>query len=71
MKSLGVQIHKVAKHPKYSTKDSRLATFVTWPIDMTQSPEDLADAGFFYPGNLNKLALLNMECVLSKFHLEK
>lgn len=36
---------------KYSTKVSRLSTFNdTWPRSAPKTPEELAEAGFFYTG---------------------
>lgn len=51
LKSLGVQFHKVAKHPKYSRTDIRLSTYTAWPGNIPQTPEDLAEAGFYYVGS--------------------
>ncbi|KAL3883678.1 hypothetical protein ACJMK2_029917 [Sinanodonta woodiana] len=36
--------------PKYHTYHSRLSTFTKWPSDMTQTPELVAQAGFYYTG---------------------
>lgn len=51
MRELGVQSHKIPKHPKYSMYEARLQTFVNWPADVTQTPEDISEAGFFYAGS--------------------
>ncbi|XP_075226321.1 death-associated inhibitor of apoptosis 2-like [Lycorma delicatula] len=50
LRDLGVQSHKRAKHPKYSMHEARLQTFVNWPGDVLQTPDDLASAGFYYAG---------------------
>ncbi|EFN70605.1 Apoptosis inhibitor IAP [Camponotus floridanus] len=39
------------KHPEYGTYEARLSTFETWPKAMSQTKEELAEAGFFYTGN--------------------
>ncbi|XP_039289267.1 death-associated inhibitor of apoptosis 2 [Nilaparvata lugens] len=51
MRELGVQSHKIPKHPKYSMYEARLQTFVNWPADVSQTPEDISEAGFFYAGS--------------------
>jgi len=37
-------------HIKYSTLESRLATYEDWPVAMKQKPAELAEAGFYYMG---------------------
>jgi baculoviral IAP repeat-containing protein 7/8 len=37
-------------HPRYSLVHSRLATFKNWPRSLTQTPDELAEAGFYYTG---------------------
>lgn len=39
------------KYPKYATRISRLDSFKHWPTYLTQSPEDMVSAGFFFTGN--------------------
>lgn len=39
------------KHPEYASYEARLCTFETWPKAMSQTKEELAEAGFFYTGN--------------------
>lgn len=41
-------------HPKYVTKESRLSTFRDWPKSAKQTPEELAEAGFYYTGDDDK-----------------
>ena len=35
--------------------DARFKTFTTWPIQIKQTPEELASAGFYYTGNSDKV----------------
>lgn len=51
MKELGIQSHHGPRNPVYATVESRLRTFDNWPTDVTQKPEELAAAGFYYTGN--------------------
>ena len=39
-----------AKHPQFSTYESRLNSFKNWPVSMPQKPEAMARAGFRYLG---------------------
>ncbi|XP_017784576.1 PREDICTED: baculoviral IAP repeat-containing protein 7-B-like [Nicrophorus vespilloides] len=48
---LGVHAHKGPKKPKYGTIESRLNTFTNWPQDLIQTPDILAQAGFYYEGS--------------------
>lgn len=41
------------KYRQYAIKDVRLGSFKNWPSCYRQRPEDLAEAGFFYSGNLD------------------
>jgi hypothetical protein len=50
MTELGIQTHRGPRHPKYSTVESRLRTFTDWPSDMCQTPQQLAQAGFYHVG---------------------
>ncbi|XP_071160548.1 baculoviral IAP repeat-containing protein 7-like [Mytilus edulis] len=38
------------KYPKYAIRSSRIDSFANWPVHLTQSPADMASAGFFYTG---------------------
>lgn len=38
------------KFSKFISKEERLKTFKNWPSSMKQTPEELAEAGFFYLG---------------------
>ena len=40
---------------EYASLQSRLKTFESWPPSLAQSPEDLAEAGFYYRGSSDKV----------------
>ncbi|CCU56356.1 inhibitor of apoptosis 3 [Mythimna separata entomopoxvirus 'L'] len=42
-------------HPKYKTEVYRVKSFKDWPPSISQKPEDLAEAGFFYTGLSDKV----------------
>lgn len=50
MTELGVQRHKAPQRPEYATYEKRLQTFRGWPKNLNQTPEMLAEAGFYYGG---------------------
>ncbi|XP_076113462.1 baculoviral IAP repeat-containing protein 2-like [Mytilus galloprovincialis] len=39
------------KYPKYAIRIARLDSFKHWPTYLTQSPEEMATAGFFFTGS--------------------
>lgn len=39
------------RYPSYADLAVRISSYTDWPADMTQTPHDLALAGFFYVGN--------------------
>lgn len=39
----------------YSSELSRLRSFDTWPIGLSQKPQEMAEAGFFYTGKSDKV----------------
>lgn len=39
-----------AHHPNYASYQARLDSFKEWPASMSQQPDDLAKAGFYYFG---------------------
>jgi hypothetical protein len=50
LNELGIETD-LPKHHQYAIEENRLATYNNWPVDsMTQTPETLAQAGFFYTG---------------------
>ncbi|XP_047365303.1 baculoviral IAP repeat-containing protein 7-like isoform X1 [Vespa velutina] len=50
LKDLGIQAHTVPRRLKHATYEGRLRTFDGWPVDLRQTPEMLATAGFYYVG---------------------
>ena len=40
------------RSPQYKLKSVRMSSFSKWPSDITQTPEELAEAGFFYTGKV-------------------
>jgi hypothetical protein len=54
--------HRGPKHPSFITYQSRLETFYAnnWPRSMPQKPEALAEAGFYYEGDLKDLKQLKL-----------
>ena len=50
LQDLGIQEHSAPKQQKYATYESRLHTYTGWPTNLKQTPEMLADAGFYYVG---------------------
>ncbi|XP_022903791.1 death-associated inhibitor of apoptosis 2 [Onthophagus taurus] len=50
LSNLGVQEHKLPKHPDFATYEARIRSFAKWPNSVPQKPEDLASAGFYYEG---------------------
>lgn len=47
---LGIQAHTAPRQPKHATYEGRLRTYQGWPEGLRQTPEMLADAGFYYVG---------------------
>lgn len=43
------------KYPRYATQIARLRSFDTWPQDLNQKPQEMADAGFFYTGDSDRV----------------
>ncbi|XP_039307614.1 baculoviral IAP repeat-containing protein 7-A isoform X2 [Solenopsis invicta] len=46
----GIHTHKGPQRPEYAMYEKRLQTFRGWPRDLKQTPEMLAEAGFYYCG---------------------
>lgn len=67
LKSLGVQNHRIARHPKYTSTDARIATYTTWPGDVAQTAEQLAEAGFYYAGSGDQVRCFHCDGGLSKW----
>ncbi|XP_052080524.1 baculoviral IAP repeat-containing protein 3-like isoform X2 [Mytilus californianus] len=47
--TLGICLDK-PKYPKYAVRSIRLDSFIYWPKHLTQSPEEMSLAGFFFTG---------------------
>jgi hypothetical protein len=47
---LGLKKVKTPEHLDYASYQTRLNSFTTWPTHMTQTREQLAEAGFYYSG---------------------
>ncbi|CAC5393831.1 BIRC7_8 [Mytilus coruscus] len=47
--TLGICLDK-PKYPKYAVRSTRLDSFKYWPEHLTQSPEEMSFAGFFFTG---------------------
>lgn len=41
------------RFPSYAILAVRISSYTNWPAAMTQTPRDLALAGFFYVGNVD------------------
>lgn len=54
----GIQVHKTPQRPGFAMYEKRLQTFKEWPKNLKQTPEMLAEAGFYYSGQ-NYIYLLN------------
>lgn len=50
LQELGIYSHSAPKRPQFATYESRLSTYSLWPVDLIQTPEVLAQAGFYYEG---------------------
>lgn len=48
LSELGIQAHKGPRLPAYATLEARLRSFTGWPVDLIQTPDMLAEAGFYY-----------------------
>ena len=53
------------KSPQYSRLKKRVASFSNWPRDISQTPQEFAEAGFFYTG---KFVLCNLQLYIQKGH---
>lgn len=50
LNELGIQTFESPKKPNLCSLESRLRTFTQWPEDLIQTPDILAQAGFYYGG---------------------
>ena len=56
--------HRKPMYSNFVTRSSRLETFKTWPIQLGQTPSELASAGFFYTGYGDKVRCFSGGCGL-------
>ena len=56
--------HKRPTYSNYVTQSSRLETFSSWPVQLSQTPSELASAGFFYTGCGDKVICFSGGCGL-------
>lgn len=47
-----MKIHRGAINQEYVSPDSRMETFLNWPLSSVLKPELLVEAGFYYLGNI-------------------
>lgn len=47
---IGLPKYTGPKRKDYVTKESRVKTYSKWPERLEQTPEEMAEAGFFYCG---------------------
>lgn len=47
----GLAAHGPPQHPAYTSISARIGSFVNWPKATVVTPEELAEAGFYYTGN--------------------
>lgn len=50
LERLGICPRQDAAHPSFTTLESRMESYSTWPLHIKLRPEQLSDAGFFYTG---------------------
>ena len=48
--TIGLPHHSGPKRKDFLTIESRKASFAKWPTSLSQKPQELAEAGFFYCG---------------------
>ena len=61
------QPHQTPHHSEFTTFESRLATFLTWPPALKQKPEQMAKAGFFYQGFSDHVKCFNCNGALKNW----
>ena len=54
----------------YVSQDSRIQSFSTWPVQLSQTPAQLASAGFFYTGCGDKVRCFSAGCGLEMWQPE-
>lgn len=48
LQELGVHTHTAPRKPRFTSLSSRLSSFTGWPPHLIQTPQVLAEAGFYY-----------------------
>ena len=56
--------HRRPMFSNFVTQNSRLETFASWPLQLAQTPSELASAGFFYTGCGDKVRCFSGGCGL-------
>lgn len=64
---MGVQIHKQPHQSKYASIESRIRTFHGWPDELVQTPEILAEAGFYYMGSADGVRCFHCDGGLNRW----
>lgn len=60
LEELGITKHQAPRYATYATKDARLKSFNHWPSHLKQTPRLMAEAGFFYLGNIMFISCVNV-----------
>nr|QEY08360.1 inhibitor of apoptosis [Phenacoccus solenopsis] len=55
MKEFGILNHRIPKHSKYMTEESRVSSYESWPVPDVKTPQELSKAGFYYTGVEDKV----------------
>ena len=66
----GVLPHRSPMYGDYVSQDSRIQSFSTWPVQLSQTPVQLASAGFFYTGCGDKVRCFSAGCGLEMWQPE-
>ena len=66
----GVLPHRSPMYGDYVSQDSRIQSFSTWPVQLSQTPAQLASAGFFYTGCGDKVRCFSAGCGLEMWQPE-
>ena len=59
--------HRRPMYSNFVSQNSRLETFKTWPVQLAQTPSELAWAGFFYTGCGDKVRCFSGGCGLESW----
>lgn len=68
MRDLGILNHRIPKHSKYMTEEARISSFEKWPKSDVKDPVELAKAGFYYTGKVEKRFSFTDLCQYSLVH---